>query len=110
MTPSGAALPGVGEAPAGRAMMVGKHPAPVEGRTVDLALYSDLADERDRARATAVHLEQQLAKALAVHERLPVVYPVPGSSMTGGWRGEPACKHCRLTWPCPTARALGVEP
>lgn len=83
-------------APNGKpALLVGSHPAPVEGRTVDLALYNDAADliaDRDRARDIAVVLEQQNAAALHVLG----VPPTCGSTL---------CRNDRDR----ARRALGVE-
>lgn len=61
MTPSGAALPGV-EAPAGRA----DHAACDDAVQSLARRAGELMAERDRARATAVHLEQRLAAVAAL--------------------------------------------
>ncbi len=59
----------------------------------------NLAAERDRARDIAVVLEQQNAAALALHTAYP--------SLVGP---QVTCVHCKWSYPCPTARALTVEP
>jgi dsRNA-specific ribonuclease len=63
--------------------------------------YSQLRAERDRARILADTLEAQVAAALALHHPYEQAYDEPRPY---------ACREDALAWPCPTARALGVEP
>ncbi len=74
--------------------------APGGTLTGDLVAYClELRAERDRARATAVHLEQQLAAVAALHVR--------DETPTAPF---PFCMTCGEDWPCMSAQALGVEP
>jgi len=124
------AAPPSGDAPAGRAECICPTGPMFEGPVVDCDVHGQpsaayqagmaaldveadrLLDQRDRARATAVHLEQQLAlvaalqaAVAALHGRVAVRRSTP-TGVSARWQ----CQHCRVIWPCPTARALGVEP
>lgn len=57
---------------------------------------TDLREQRDRARAIAVELEQQIATVALVHQKY-----------TDG-EGDFCIECSAIGWPCRTAAALGV--
>jgi hypothetical protein len=62
-----------------------------------IAEVRHLRDERDTFRDGAVRLAEAMEAALALHRRV-------GNDLQNGF-----CNHCADSWPCRTARALGVK-